>query len=127
MARKLRVQYPGAICHVMNRGDRREPIFADDSDRELFFKRQRYANMRDRPLFAAESAAILARFSAGRSMAARTAITAMTTSISIRVKPEVDPVAPRQAPPRGLFPLRLSLIVTDGLSFWFRRQQQPPL
>jgi hypothetical protein len=24
MARKLRVQYPGAIYHVMNRGDRRE-------------------------------------------------------------------------------------------------------
>lgn len=29
MARKLRVQvrYPGAIYHVMNRGDRCEPIF----------------------------------------------------------------------------------------------------
>ena len=27
MARKLRIQYPGAIYHVMNRGDRREPIF----------------------------------------------------------------------------------------------------
>jgi hypothetical protein len=26
MARKLRVQYPGAIYHLMNRGDRREPI-----------------------------------------------------------------------------------------------------
>ncbi len=36
MARKLRVQYPGAIYHVMNRGDRREPIFADDQDRRLF-------------------------------------------------------------------------------------------
>ena len=34
MARKLRVQYPGAIYHVMNRGDRREPIFKDDQDRE---------------------------------------------------------------------------------------------
>jgi len=33
MARKLRVQYPGAIYHVMNRGDRREPIFQDDLDR----------------------------------------------------------------------------------------------
>jgi len=33
MARKLRVQYPGAIYHVMNRGDRREPIFKDDKDR----------------------------------------------------------------------------------------------
>jgi hypothetical protein len=36
MARKLRVQYPGAIYHVMNRGDRREAIFLDDRDRELF-------------------------------------------------------------------------------------------
>jgi hypothetical protein len=26
MARKLRVEYPGAIYHVMNRGDRHEPI-----------------------------------------------------------------------------------------------------
>src|SRR6266699_2105228 len=33
MARKLRVQYPGAIYHLMNRGDRREPIFKDDADR----------------------------------------------------------------------------------------------
>ena len=33
MARKLRVQYPGAIYHVMNRADRREPIFKDDTDR----------------------------------------------------------------------------------------------
>lgn len=38
MARKLRVQYPGAIYHVMNRGDRREPIFLDDKDRLLFMK-----------------------------------------------------------------------------------------
>ena len=36
MARKLRVQYPGAIYHVMNRGDRRESIFKDDLDRERF-------------------------------------------------------------------------------------------
>ena len=34
MARKLRIQYPGAIYHVMNRGDRREAIFGDDEDRE---------------------------------------------------------------------------------------------
>ena|SRR6266480_4193067 len=34
MARKLRVQYPGAIYHVMNRGDRREPIFKDDADEQ---------------------------------------------------------------------------------------------
>src|SRR5438128_4115616 len=36
MARKLRVEYPGAIYHVMNRGDRREPIFRDDHDRQRF-------------------------------------------------------------------------------------------
>src|SRR5689334_8019736 len=36
MARKLRVEYPGAVYHLMNRGDRREPIFKDDEDRERF-------------------------------------------------------------------------------------------
>jgi putative transposase len=36
MPRKLRVEYAGAIYHVMNRGDRREPIFKDDKDREVF-------------------------------------------------------------------------------------------
>ena len=38
MARKLRIQYPGAHYHVMNRGDRREPIFKDDADREHFLE-----------------------------------------------------------------------------------------
>ena len=38
MPRKLRVEYEGAIYHVMNRGDRREPIFVDDQDRELFLE-----------------------------------------------------------------------------------------
>ena len=36
MARKLRIQYPGALYHVMNRGDRREDIFLDDHDRNAF-------------------------------------------------------------------------------------------
>jgi putative transposase len=36
MARKLRVEYQGAIYHVMNRGDHREAIFRDDQDRLLF-------------------------------------------------------------------------------------------
>lgn len=36
MARKLRIQYPGAIYHVMSRGNHREVIFADDGDRTLF-------------------------------------------------------------------------------------------
>ena len=36
MARKVRIQYPGAIYHVMNRGDHRERIFVTDADRQLF-------------------------------------------------------------------------------------------
>src|SRR5687768_591654 len=36
MPRKPRIQYEGAIYHVMNRGDRREDIFKGDEDRELF-------------------------------------------------------------------------------------------
>ena len=36
MARKLRVEYAGAIYHVVNRGDRRQPIFRDEADRERF-------------------------------------------------------------------------------------------
>jgi REP element-mobilizing transposase RayT len=38
MARKLRVELPGAIYHVMSRGDRREKIFKDDVDRQDFLK-----------------------------------------------------------------------------------------
>ena len=38
MARKLRIEYPGAIYHVMNRGDRREAIFKDDKDRHCFME-----------------------------------------------------------------------------------------
>ena len=29
MPRKLRIEYPGAMYHVMSRGDRRERIFLD--------------------------------------------------------------------------------------------------
>ena len=36
MPRPLRIQFPGAIYHLMNRGDRREPIFRDDQDRRSF-------------------------------------------------------------------------------------------
>jgi REP element-mobilizing transposase RayT len=34
MTRKLRVEYPGAVYHVMSRGDQREAIFKGDVDRE---------------------------------------------------------------------------------------------
>ena len=33
MPRPLHIEFPGAIYHLMNRGDRRDPIFRDDQDR----------------------------------------------------------------------------------------------
>ncbi len=36
MPRQLRIQYQGAIYHLMSRGDRREAIFYDDTDRVEF-------------------------------------------------------------------------------------------
>ncbi len=36
MAREVRVEYPGAIHHAINRGDRREEIFQDAANRQLF-------------------------------------------------------------------------------------------
>lgn len=36
MARPLRLEFPGALYHVTARGDRREPIYEDDDDREVF-------------------------------------------------------------------------------------------
>jgi len=38
MPRQLRIEYPGAIYHVLSRGDRREPIFLDDGDGHDFIK-----------------------------------------------------------------------------------------
>jgi hypothetical protein len=40
MARALRIQYPGAYYHVMNRGNRREDILIADQDRKIFLKRR---------------------------------------------------------------------------------------
>jgi putative transposase len=36
MVRKLRAEYPGTIYHVMNRGDRRQPVFRENADRQRF-------------------------------------------------------------------------------------------
>ena len=36
MARKPRIEFPGAIYHVMSRGNRQEPIFLDDKDCAIF-------------------------------------------------------------------------------------------
>jgi putative transposase len=36
MARPLRIEYPGAFYHVLNRGHRQEPIVKDERDKERF-------------------------------------------------------------------------------------------
>jgi putative transposase len=36
MVRPLRIEYPGAVYHVTSRGNRREPIAKDDTDRVMF-------------------------------------------------------------------------------------------
>jgi hypothetical protein len=38
MARPLRIEFAGALYHITSRGDRREDIFLDDADREMFFE-----------------------------------------------------------------------------------------
>ena len=38
MARPWRIQYPGAIYHVVTRGNNRQAMVLDDSDRELFLE-----------------------------------------------------------------------------------------
>ncbi len=42
-AEALRIQYAGARYHVMSRGDRREAIFYDDTDRVEFLRTLRQA------------------------------------------------------------------------------------
>ncbi len=38
MARKLRMQYAGAVYHVMARGNQGRDIYADDQDRRLWLE-----------------------------------------------------------------------------------------
>ena len=46
MPRKARVEYEGALYHVMDRGNRLEAIFCDDRDREVFLKTRGEASER---------------------------------------------------------------------------------
>src|SRR5436190_504148 len=38
MSRPLRIEYPGAFYHVLNRGANRKSIFLDQVDRAIFFR-----------------------------------------------------------------------------------------
>ena len=38
MSRPIRIEFPNALYHVTSRGDRREAIFEDDEDRQIFLQ-----------------------------------------------------------------------------------------
>jgi hypothetical protein len=38
MSRPLRIQYPGAVYHIMNRGRARQPTFVDAIDHRAFLE-----------------------------------------------------------------------------------------
>ncbi len=42
MSRPLRIEYPGALYHVMSRGNASQDIFLDEMDRHLFLKNLRH-------------------------------------------------------------------------------------
>src|SRR5512145_3448235 len=39
MVRPLRIEYPGAVYHVMTRGNNRQVIFHDDEDRTAYLEK----------------------------------------------------------------------------------------
>jgi putative transposase len=39
MARSLRIEFPGALYHVIVRGNQKQDIFLDDEDRRAFLER----------------------------------------------------------------------------------------
>lgn len=46
MARPLRIEYPGAVYHITNRGNDKKAVFKDDRDRETFLKILAFVNKR---------------------------------------------------------------------------------
>jgi len=40
MSRSWRIEFDGALYHVLSQGNEQQNIFSDDTDRELFFIRQ---------------------------------------------------------------------------------------
>jgi hypothetical protein len=38
MARAIRIEYPGAVYHLMARGNQGQAIFTDDQDRQVWLK-----------------------------------------------------------------------------------------
>jgi REP element-mobilizing transposase RayT len=48
MARKARVEYPGAFYHVICRGNRRPVIFRSDADRKHYLEQMKKYRQRGR-------------------------------------------------------------------------------
>jgi len=48
MPRQPRIQFEGAVYHVMARGNRRGPIFVDDEDHEMFLRTVSQTALRSR-------------------------------------------------------------------------------
>jgi len=46
MARPLRIEYPGGVYHITNRGNDKKTVFKDDRDRETFLKILTFVNKR---------------------------------------------------------------------------------
>jgi REP element-mobilizing transposase RayT len=42
MARPLRIEYPGAVYHVIGRGNNRQAVFRDDADRRVYLEKLRH-------------------------------------------------------------------------------------
>ncbi len=51
MARQLRIEYPGAFYHVVSRGNQKQPIVKDDSDKAAFINYLSRANEKFRAIF----------------------------------------------------------------------------
>jgi hypothetical protein len=47
MARRARVEYPGALYHVITRGNQRQRIVCDDGMLRAFASRQSFPSLRD--------------------------------------------------------------------------------
>ena len=46
MARPLRIEYPGAVYHITNRGNDKKTVYKDDQDRGTFLKILSFFNKR---------------------------------------------------------------------------------
>jgi REP element-mobilizing transposase RayT len=42
MARPIRIEYPGAVYHVICRGNNRQAIYRDDDDRRRYLEKLSY-------------------------------------------------------------------------------------